>query len=141
MKPLKPIQKFNYKKLIFKKIIIKDVVEKLNEIIDRINQLSNKKTRKTKIIIKEKTKTENPICPKCKSKDTIKRGKRYNLERGYTQRYACKKCDYKFVPKDMNYRMRASEVKIKKAIELFNQGHSYSQIGDKLKVSRQTIGK
>lgn len=142
MKPIHQISKLNYKKLILKKIIVRDVVEKLNEIIEVVNRLSNKKTIKTKIIIKEKPKLNNPLCPKCKSKNTIKRGFRYNLERGITQKYGCKKCGNKFVPKTLEYRMRVSETKIKKAIELFNQGNSYSQIAKRVKgVSRQTIGR
>ena len=142
MKQIKQISKFNYEKLILKKIIVKDIVDKLNEIIEVVNTLSQRKPRKSKVIIKEKTKLKNPPCPKCKSKNTIKRGLRYNLERGYTQKYGCKNCGYKFINKTMEYRMRVSETKLKKAFELFNQGYSYSQIANKIKgVSRQTIGK
>ena len=140
-KQIPKISRLNYKKLVFKRIIIKDVVEKLNEIIDVVNKLSNRKTKViTKVITSKKTNTGNPPCPKCKSTNTIKRGKRYNLERGYTQKYGCKDCGYKFTPKTKEYRMRVSETKINKAIELFNQGYSYSQIAKKVKgVSRQTI--
>lgn len=119
------ISKLNYYKL-----KCGDITKKLNEIIDVVNKLSKRKPQKIKII-KEKIKLKNPPCPKCKSKNTIKRGKRYNLERGYTQKYGCKDCDYKFTPRTMDYRMRVSEVKLKKAFELFNQGHSYSQIAKK----------
>jgi transposase-like protein len=132
MAKIKPL---NYQKLIYKKIIVKDVIDKLNEIVKEVNRLQNIKIKTKPIII-------NPSCPKCKSKNTIKRGKRYNLERGYTQKYGCKNCNYKFTPKNMEYRMRVSETKIKKAIELFNQGYSYSQIAKKIKgVSRQTVGR
>jgi len=129
---IKPIKKLNYKKLITKKIIIGDVIDKLNEIIEVINKLS-----------KQKPKTNNLICPKCKSTDTIKRGLRYNLGRGKVQKWGCKKCKARFMDSGLDFRMRNHEFKIKKAIELFNQDNpslSYQQIADKIGgVTRQTI--
>ena len=137
---MKTINELNYKKLIYKKIIIKDVVNKLNELIKAVNKLSKNKIK----IIKQEVKPrfQYPICPKCKSKDVKKGGKRHNLERGDTQRFYCNDCNYHFTPKIFEYRMRVSENKLKKAFELFNQGLSYSQIANKIKgVSRQTIGR
>jgi transposase-like protein len=145
MKTIHKVKQLNYKKLIFKKIIVKDIVDKLNEVIEVLNRISQKKPKKPKIIIKTTHKTRNlgnVVCPKCNSKNLVKRGKRYNLERGKIQRYYCKDCDNKFTPRNMEYRMRVSEIKLKKAFELFNKGYSYSQIAKKIKgVSRQTIGR
>jgi len=126
---IKPIKKLDYKKLITKRIIVGDIVEKLNEIIDVVNKLSKQKPQK-----------QNPKCPKCKSTNTIKRGMRYNLGRGKVQKWDCKKCGNKFTINGMDFKMRNHEFKIKKAIELFNQDLSYQQIADKIGgVSRQTI--
>lgn len=125
---IKPIKKLNYKKLITKKIIIGDIFNKLNEIIDVVNKLSKQKTK------------ENPKCLKCKSTDTIKSGTRYNLRREKTQRWRCKNCKGRFIINDLDFRMKNPKFKIQKAIELFNQGLSLSQIADKIgDVSRQTI--
>jgi transposase-like protein len=145
MKQIHKVKRLNYKDLMKKKIIVSDVVNKLNEIIDILNKISYRKPIKTKILLKNTNKKRvfNGIsCPKCKSKNLVKRGRRKNLERGYIQRYFCKDCNNRFTPKNMEYRMRVSEVKLKKAIELFNEGLSYSQIAKKIKgVSRQTIGR
>ena len=45
------------------------------------------------------------ICPKCKSKDVVKRGKRYN-QSGAKQRYLCNKCNSIFIKKDGFERIR-----------------------------------
>jgi len=123
---------------------IKDnIVNKIDEIRKEINRLSQEIEE-----IKRKTKEsprniDYPKCPKCKSnKAVVKRGFRYNLGRGKIQKYCCKSCGNKFSKSNMAFYMRNSEVKIKKAIELFNSGFSYSQIANKIRgVSRQTIGR
>ncbi len=84
------------------------------------------------------------ICPKCKSKNVVKRGKRYNKS-GTKQRYLCNKCESIFIKKDGFERMRNNKKIIAKAIHLHNQGLSLFQVTDYLwqhegvKVSRETI--
>ena len=84
------------------------------------------------------------ICPKCKSKDVVKRGKRYN-QSGAKQRYLCNKCNSIFIKKDGFERMRFKKKDIARAIHLHNDGLSLFQIQnhlwqhDGIKVSRETI--
>jgi transposase-like protein len=118
---------------------IKDnVVDKIDEMRKEINRLSKLKNKIK--VIETKPRFQYPICPKCKSKNVKKAGVRKNLERGDTQRFRCKDCDFHFTPKTMEYRMRVSENKLNRAFELRHQGLSYSQIAKRVKgVSRQTI--
>ncbi len=71
-------------------------------------------------MVKFKMKT---ICPKCKSKEVIKWGKRKTENRGKVQRYCCKSCSETFV-NDAFSRMRNNPQKITCAIDLFYRGLS-----------------
>ena len=83
-------------------------------------------------------------CPKCKSKNTIKRGKRYNKS-GIKQLYKCNECKFTFMKKDGFEKMRYKKEDIVRAIHLHNEGLSLFQVQDHLwqhdgvKVSRETI--
>lgn len=118
-----------------------NIIEKIDEIRREINKLSQEiKERNAKW--KKEVRFSYPKCPKCKSNKITKRGFRYNLGRGKIQKYGCKNCGNKFSPNTKDFHMRNSEVKINKAIQLFNKGLSYSQIASQIKgVSRQTIGR
>ena len=84
------------------------------------------------------------ICPKCKSKNVVKRGKRYNKS-GIKQRFLCNKCESIFIKKDGFERMRYKKKDIARAIHLHNDGFSLFQIQNFLwqhqgvKASRETI--
>ena len=83
-------------------------------------------------------------CPKCKSKNVVKRGKRYNKS-GIKQLFICDKCELTFVKRDGFERMRNKKKIIVKAIHLHNEGLSLFQVKDYLwqhegvKVTRKTI--
>ena len=83
-------------------------------------------------------------CPKCKSSQIVKRGKRYNKSET-KQLYLCNKCKIKFVKRDGFERMRNNKKIIVKAIHLHNEGLSLFQVKDFLwqhegvKVTRKTI--
>ena len=82
---------------------------------------------------------------KCKSKNIIKRGKRYN-KYGIKQLYQCKNCEFTFMKKDGFEKMRYNKKDIVRAIHLHNEGLSLFQIKDHLwqhdgiKISRQGVG-
>jgi transposase-like protein len=86
------------------------------------------------------------ICPKCKSKDVVKRGKRYNKS-GIKQRYLCNKCKSIFIKKDGFERMKNNKKIISRAIHMHNDGLSLFQVQnhlwqyDGVKISRETIRK
>lgn len=81
-----------------------------------------------------------PPCPKCRSKEVIKRGTRKTTGRGIVQRYACKKCNWKFSKYDLDYRMRNDIRDIRRALYLRKKGYTLSQIAEIIGgVSRQTI--
>jgi len=61
-------------------------------------------------------------CPKCNSKNTIKRGKRKTQNRGLIQRYSCQDCNKRFVEDNGFYRMRNNPKKITCALDLFYRG-------------------
>ena len=83
-------------------------------------------------------------CPKCKSKEIVKRGSRYNKS-GKKQLYLCKKCQLTFVKQDGFERMRHNKKDIVRAIHLRNEGLSLFKTQDHLwqhdgiKVTRKTI--
>ncbi|PIN77422.1 hypothetical protein COV15_01995 [Candidatus Woesearchaeota archaeon CG10_big_fil_rev_8_21_14_0_10_34_12] len=84
------------------------------------------------------------ICPKCKSKNIIKRGKRYNKS-GTKQLYQCMKCNLTFMKPDGFERMRHNKKIISGAIHMHNDGLSLFQVQnhlwqhDGIKVTRKTI--
>ena len=84
-------------------------------------------------------------CPKCKNKNVIKRGKRYNNS-GTKQLYLCNDCNFTFMKRDGFEKMRYNKKHIVRAIHLHNEGLSLFQIKDHLlqhdgiKVTRQAVG-
>jgi len=85
-------------------------------------------------------------CPKCKSENISKRGKRYNKS-GEKQLYLCNKCKIKFVEHNGFERMRYNKEDIVRAIHLHNEGLSLFQVKyhlwqhDGIKVTRETINR
>lgn len=72
------------------------------------------------------------ICPKCKSRETIKWGKRKTEHRGKVQRFKCKECNETFVV-DVFNRMRNNKQKITCALDLFFRGLSTREIQEHFK--------
>ncbi len=83
-------------------------------------------------------------CPKCKNKNIIKRGKRYNKS-NTKQLYQCNKCNLTFMKQDGFERMRHNKKIIARAIHMHNDGLSLFQVQnhlwqhDGVKVTRKTI--
>ena len=83
-------------------------------------------------------------CPKCKSENISKRGKRYNKS-GEKQLYLCNKCHRKFVEQDGFEGMNFNKKDIVRAVHLHNEGLSLFQVKDHLwqhdgiKVSREAV--
>ena len=83
-------------------------------------------------------------CPKCNSKEIVKRGKRYNKS-GAKQLYICNKCKLTFIKPDGFERMRNDKKIIVKAVHLHNEGLSLFQVKDYLlqhegvKVTKRTV--
>lgn len=83
-------------------------------------------------------------CPKCKGKNVVKRGKRYN-ESGAKQLYLCRKCELTFVRRDGFERMRHNKKDIVRAIHLHGKKLSLAEVTDHLwqhdgvKVTRKTV--
>ncbi len=73
------------------------------------------------------------ICPKCKSKEIIKRGLIKNEDREFTQRYGCKSCSNRFVLDTPFFRMRNKELIITQCMDLYYSGMSFRKIADHLK--------
>lgn len=69
-------------------------------------------------------KQEKPICPHCKSKEIVRRGFKQTEAHGKRQRYFCKSCSKRFIPRDAFFRMRNSPQKITCALDLFCRGLS-----------------
>ena len=67
-------------------------------------------------------------CPKCKSKEVKKDGKRKTQNRGLIQRYKCKSCSLRFVQDNGFRRMRNSKKKITLCLDLFFRGLSTREI-------------
>ena len=64
------------------------------------------------------------ICLHCKSKEIVKRGFKQTEAHGKRQRYFCKSCFKRFIPRDPFFRMRNSPQKITCALDLFCRGLS-----------------
>jgi len=73
------------------------------------------------------------ICPKCKSQNIKKNGKRQTENRGQIQRYQCKDCNYRFTKDDGFFRMRNSPHKITASVDLFFNGLSTRKVQAHLK--------
>jgi len=67
-------------------------------------------------------------CPKCKSNEIVKRGFFQTEAHGKQQRYFCKGCNKKFIPRSAFYRMRNNEKKITLCLDLFFKGISTRQV-------------
>jgi len=76
--------------------------------------------------------TNKIICPKCKSNEVIKWGKRKTDNRGKVQRYCCKSCSETFIS-DPFYKMRNSPQKITCALDLFHRGLSTREVQNHFK--------
>jgi transposase-like protein len=76
----------------------------------------------------KQSKYKNLSCPKCKSKDIIKRGFRKTDNRGKIQRFSCNSCHHRFIDNDGFYRMRNNDKKISLCIDLFYRGLSTREI-------------
>jgi len=66
-------------------------------------------------------------CPKCKSEEVIKWGKRSTENRGHIQRYKCNSCNETFID-DPFFKMRNSEKKITMCLDLFYRGLSTREV-------------
>jgi len=64
------------------------------------------------------------ICPHCNSKEVVRRGYIQTKLNGNRQRYFCKSCSKRFIPRDSFYRMRNNPQKITCALDLFCRGLS-----------------
>jgi len=76
---------------------------------------------------------KKPICPQCKSQNTIKWTKRKTQNRGIIQRFKCKECNKTFTKDDGFYRMRNNAQKITASIDLFFNGLSTRKVQAHLK--------
>lgn len=76
---------------------------------------------------------KNISCPYCKGKEIVKRGTFQTEAHGKQQRYFCKKCNKKFIPKTAFYRMKNNERKITLSIDLFYRGVSTRKVQEHLK--------
>lgn len=65
---------------------------------------------------------ENPICPNCNSKNTIKKGNRKNKLQTI-QKYKCKYCSKIFTPKELKHKSYPSAI-ILNAISYYNIGYT-----------------
>lgn len=64
------------------------------------------------------------MCPHCNSKGVVRRGFKRTEAHGIRQRYFCKSCSKRFIPRDPFFRMRNSPEKITCALDLFCRGLS-----------------
>lgn len=84
-------------------------------------------------------------CPKCKSKETIKKGFRTTQKRGKQQRNLCKKCGYSFTVDKGFWKMKNKEKRICQALDTYFEGLSLRKVRRNFykyadtKISHQTI--
>jgi transposase-like protein len=76
--------------------------------------------------------TTQLTCPKCKSKEVIKRGLIYTENREKVQRYGCKTCHNRFVLDTAFFRMRNKEQLITQCTDMYYSGMSFRKIADHL---------
>lgn len=76
--------------------------------------------------------TTQLICPKCNSKEIIKRGLIKTDNRDKTQRYGCKTCNNRFVLDTAFFRMRNKEQLITQCTDMYYSGMSFRKIADHL---------
>ncbi|MBU3913417.1 MAG: DDE-type integrase/transposase/recombinase [Nanoarchaeota archaeon] len=77
--------------------------------------------------------TNEIICPKCRSKEIVKRGYTETKLGGKKQRYYCKSCYKKFIPQNPFFRMRNTPEKITCALDLFFRGLSTREVQEHFK--------
>ncbi|VVB73997.1 DDE domain protein [uncultured archaeon] len=76
---------------------------------------------------------DGAMCPNCDKKNTVKRGFINTAVGGKKQRFYCKDCKKKFVPRTAFYRMRNNAQKITCALDLFYKGLSTREVQDHFK--------
>ena len=76
--------------------------------------------------------TKEILCPKCESKEIIKRGLIKTDNRNNTQRYGCKSCNNRFVLDNPYFRMRNKEQIITQCMDLYYSGMSFRKIAQHL---------
>ena len=74
------------------------------------------------------------MCGFCKSKNTIKRGKRRTENRGLIQRYYCKDCKKRFTLNDGFFRMRNNPEKITFCLDAYFRGISLRKLQENLEI-------
>jgi len=74
------------------------------------------------------------FCPYCNGNNVVKRGFFKTEVNGKVQRYYCRNCDKKFIPKTAFYRMRNTPKKITLCIDLFYRGISTRKVQEHLKI-------
>jgi len=82
---------------------------------------------------KQEKQVNKICCPKCKSKNFKKNGKRKTENRGLIQRYKCLNCNHRFTYDDGFFRMRNNPKKITCAIDLFYRGVSTRKVQEHFK--------
>src|SRR3989344_5462419 len=73
------------------------------------------------------------ICLQCNSKEIVKQGFIQKVVKEKQQRYYCKCCNKKFIPKDAFKRMRNNPQKITCALDLFYRGVSTRKVQEHFK--------
>lgn len=101
------------------------------------------RTSQKKIKTGEKMPQRSMTCIHCRSKQTVKRGFRYNTNEK-RQLYLCKSCHRKFTPAPRRFRHREQDIRF--AVQIYRKGLSLSEVQHELnrkgvKVSRWTIAK
>lgn len=82
---------------------------------------------------KQEKQVKKVCCPKCKTENVKKDGKRKTENRGLIQRYKCKECNYRFVEDLGFFRMRNHPKKITCALDLFYRGVSTRKVQEHFK--------
>jgi len=75
---------------------------------------------------------EKIICPYCKKKNIVRRGKRQTLNRGAIQIYFCKDCNKRFVVDDGFFKMKNAPQKVTLCLDLFYRGISTRKVQEHL---------
>ncbi len=81
---------------------------------------------------KQETEVKKVICPNCKSKKIIKRGKRKTQNRGLIQRYGCQNCNKRFVIDAGFFKMKNAPNKVTLCLDLFYRGISTRKVQEHL---------
>jgi len=76
--------------------------------------------------------TNETLCPKCNSKEVIKRGILKTENKGKRQRLGCKTCNHRFIIDEPFFRMRNHENMITACMDMYYSGMSLRKIRDHL---------